>query len=884
MKYNKLQHNHSHSHSHHHHHHHLHYSSGNGASSTSRSGLTSLTASKRNKKHNWGTRERSGMSFLIVIAFFAVFGLIILTEIFMIDERAHGGMILRGGGGYGNRLGDSMPDYDNVKDDYDLIDASLLNDNKLGYVQFQDNKFKIQGAESNDAGGGGGGIGGRLAGVLLNSASVGRAYSGTVGGGTGLAGNGPLIPWGKMLPTKVEETLPRYPFGTLPTDGSWQIVNGTRFKFFVFSAYYDRRDDANLIRVVGATKTRGPERVWCRLWYIPTRSRNNSTATIRKTDDELLKHRNLYKSVTVMARVKAIRENWNLKYSACFILCPVRTPDYDVPQHISIVARLRAPPGNLLQLRNTDFDPDFKKFSDKSKRNKTESKPNFNSPTSTLDLTKFSADEQIPEKLAVCVKPFHFDYNQALYLIEYLEFYALLGVSHFTFYNHTIGPQADCVLQHYIKGDIPDKSTVSDVEANVSQNHVPKFDGLASPLTSTETTSLPVRKKKSLNYMKPSIQILPWDLRMRSQTEIRTEGLFAALNDCLYRSMYRYKYLALVDLDEFIVPRYNDTLIELINSLSYRFRNRNAGAYSFQNAFFYLQFADDPLVSRFKSPVTVEMAQLRAALLTQRKTRRRYKLNPQKQRSKYICKPEATVEAGNHFVWEFIPGRGSLNVAPTEAILQHYRVCEFGGNDCIKAPSVLDRTATKYVNRLVERVFMGYKHLKDKCKLPDLPPLPKISQPPPERKPIIRKLPDKSKTINVGHANENLQEKHPHVPELKKNNENQRKESSAITKDKNNVKTTSVLNFERKNATTHKKEKLIINQTTTQTTETADSKYGIITDTDTKTTVASIRTTTANEQPAVDAMKNYAANKKKRKIVVFFVDDQGNPRARLEYH
>lgn len=49
--------------------------------------------------------------------------------------------------------------------------------------------------------------------------------------------------------------------------------------------------------------------------------------------------------------------------------------------------------------------------------------------------------------------------------------------------------------------------------------------------------------------------------------------------------------------------------------------------------------------------------------------RRRQKLHPQKQRSKYICKPEAVIEAGNHFVWEFCPGRGSLNVPANSAIL-----------------------------------------------------------------------------------------------------------------------------------------------------------------------------------------------------------------------
>lgn len=210
------------------------------------------------------------------------------------------------------------------------------------------------------------------------------------------------------------------------------------------------------------------------------------------------------------------------------------------------------------------------------------------------------------------------------------------------------------------------------------------------------------------------------------------------------------------------------------------------------------------------------------------------------------------------------------------------KVCEFGGNDCIKAPSVLDRTATKYVNRLVERVFSAYTHLKGKCKLPDLPPLPKVYQPPPEMRPIIRKLSDKSRTINVVNTPKSLLAKHDHVSDLKKNNENQRKTTTpAISKI--HLKTTSASNLEPKNATIHKKEKLIINQTTTQTTETTETRYGTITATTTKTTVASL-TTTKNLSPGADAMKNYAANKKKRKVVVFFVDDQGNPRARLEYH
>ena len=41
---------------------------------------------------------------------------------------------------------------------------------------------------------------------------------------------------------------------------------------------------------------------------------------------------------------------------------------------------------------------------------------------------------------------------------------------------------------------------------------------------------------------------------MISQKEIRTEGLFAALNDCLYRNMKTVQYLIMMDLDELIIP------------------------------------------------------------------------------------------------------------------------------------------------------------------------------------------------------------------------------------------------------------------------------------------------------------------------------------------
>lgn len=98
--------------------------------------------------------------------------------------------------------------------------------------------------------------------------------------------DGEPIPYGEVLPLSVELTLPPYPVGVLPSDESWKIVNGSLFKFFVFSAYHDSRGAEKVIRVIGATKTQKPEKVWCRFWY-PIEP-NNST----------------YRSSSVMAKVK----------------------------------------------------------------------------------------------------------------------------------------------------------------------------------------------------------------------------------------------------------------------------------------------------------------------------------------------------------------------------------------------------------------------------------------------------------------------------------------------------------------------------------------------------------------------------------------------------
>ncbi|XP_076170321.1 uncharacterized protein LOC143148178 isoform X2 [Ptiloglossa arizonensis] len=536
-------------------------------------------------------KERANMSFMLVVMFFAVFGLIVFTEIFLIDERRGvgvGGTGALGGHRSGHRLppAPDRPDYGEIgAEDYIGLKGSF--DDHIGLL--------VHGED-----------GGQKTAIQPDPRGL------------------------PSLPPNLEARLPQLDQSLRITHAEWLPVTKTRFKFFVYSAYFDDRvggagsptgKTQGMVRIISATKTKGPERVWCRFWYRPENG-GNVTA-----------------SVTVAAKVKVIRENWSLKYSACFVICPLpkESPTNDkVPETVSVVARLKATPTNRILVQN---------------RPESRSKEK--------------------ELLAVCVKPLHYDYNRVLQLVEFIELHRLLGATHVTLYNDTVGAEAGCALKYY--------------------------------------------EAKGL------VTVLPWHhLDMISQLEIRTEGLFAALNDCLYRSMYKYEYVALVDLDEFIIPRHNDTIIDLIRWMSSRINTKSTGAYSFQNAFFYLQWADDPFVTMSRTPIE-------AGLITLRKTRRRAKLHPHKQRSKYVCKPQNIVEAGNHFVWEFIPGHGTLNVPSEAAILHHYRVCEFGGDDCIKTQSVVDRTAYKYKDRLADSVGKTWSDLDADCSLPNLKPIPAIT-------------------------------------------------------------------------------------------------------------------------------------------------------------
>ena len=98
----------------------------------------------------------------------------------------------------------------------------------------------------------------------------------------------------------------------------------------------------------------------------------------------------------------------------------------------------------------------------------------------------------------MCVKPLYRQYDRAVWLVEFIEMYRLLGVTDFIFYNHSVGENVERVLRYY-----------------QTQERV-------------------------------KVEVLTWNLPVESQMKIRTEAQFTALNDCNFRLINRVKYAAMV--------------------------------------------------------------------------------------------------------------------------------------------------------------------------------------------------------------------------------------------------------------------------------------------------------------------------------------------------
>lgn len=103
------------------------------------------------------------------------------------------------------------------------------------------------------------------------------------------------------------------------------------------------------------------------------------------------------------------------------------------------------------------------------------------------------------------------------------------------------------------------------------------------------------------------------------------------------------------------------------------------------------------------------------------KTYRRGVIQPHGIRSKYICDPRRVVEAGNHYIWEFLYNTDQSAIVSTDAaLLHHYRYCNNTPTFCdynqtCTESIVVDRTIYKYKNELIKRIKNTRNSIDKKC-------------------------------------------------------------------------------------------------------------------------------------------------------------------------
>ncbi|KAK3578448.1 hypothetical protein CHS0354_037430 [Potamilus streckersoni] len=260
----------------------------------------------------------------------------------------------------------------------------------------------------------------------------------------------------------------------------------------------------------------------------------------------------------------------------------------------------------------------------------------------TLDVTKINT-KHVQYNYGVCVPPL-FGKLRKEQLIEFIEMHKLLGVSHFIFYNFSI------------------KDAIS---------------------------------KKVLDYYseRKEVTVIPWFLPSVMQGDkIWYHGQLSVHNDCMYRAMSMMKHLAIIDIDEFIVPhKENGTWT---NSFDSFFKaNMNTCALSFDSAFY------EPVLSYESASNLITMGSLRRSQQFSHV------------RTKVIVQPAKVFETGIHHVSKPLnEGMKVIKVNTSEAYMHHYRTCVPNyGMQCGK--TISDKTMLQYFKNLKDSVYNVLKEI-----------------------------------------------------------------------------------------------------------------------------------------------------------------------------
>lgn len=189
---------------------------------------------------------------------------------------------------------------------------------------------------------------------------------------------------------------------------------------------------------------------------------------------------------------------------------------------------------------------------------------------------------------------------------------------------------------------------------------------------------------------------------------LRRHGQMITNTECMYRAMYRTKFVVNVDLDEFTVPIKDDNWYRMIASFNNKTNHPdNIAAYSFRNQFFPLQKPDDPY---FENNTTVKRFHITALL----KTLKEDLVFPPNHKSKIMGRPERILVWNTHrILTEYLVYRDDIvwYVHPDDALLYHYRRWSSSSSN----ETIRERRMHAFSSQLIDNVRTG----TERCLAPE---------------------------------------------------------------------------------------------------------------------------------------------------------------------
>lgn len=198
-----------------------------------------------------------------------------------------------------------------------------------------------------------------------------------------------------------------------------------------------------------------------------------------------------------------------------------------------------------------------------------------------------------------------------------------------------------------------------------------KFLGYRTVIAYTDSTSGPTSKVLSLfaSGYDPSITVvtIPWNIPHVKKFYF---GQHASINDCLYRAGLSHQYATIADKDEIVMPLAATNLPGFLSQLE----QVDTGAYMVQHVLFDIEKVDlidnNTLIDLNLLGFSYNQLQLTSL------KHRWHMLIPypgDKVRSKTIYNIDRTISADVHFPYQLVPGYREVMVAPSSAVVYHYK-------------------------------------------------------------------------------------------------------------------------------------------------------------------------------------------------------------------